>query len=147
MIVKTQRSRLGLAVDMLLTAPAWIAFFYLFGSGIAAILRGAADGPQAPILPAFLPTMHTLLAYLAVALVNAALLYGWALYNLYSFRGLDRRRRAPPVGDERLARSFAIGAAQLATLRTSRVAVIHHDTSGGISAIERGVARLRRLSA
>ncbi len=126
MIITTQRSRAGYLFDLLLTAVGWFAFVYLFGAGIAAILRGAASGPQAPLWPTFLPTLQTLGSYAVLALLNAALLVLWAAYNHLRFGGKDRRQPIKPLDDHRLALSFAVTPRQIAQLRATRGAVIHH---------------------
>ncbi|CAB3921619.1 poly-beta-1,6-N-acetyl-D-glucosamine biosynthesis protein PgaD [Achromobacter deleyi] len=146
MIITTQRSRAGYLFDLLLTAVGWFAFVYLFGSGIAAILRGAASGPQAPLWPTFLPTLHTLAGYALLALANAAVLVAWAVYNHLRFRGKDRRQPIDALNDHQLAMSFAVTPQQLAQLRGARVAVIHHSGDGEIRGIEAPRPRLAAVA-
>ncbi|CAB3631536.1 MAG: poly-beta-1,6-N-acetyl-D-glucosamine biosynthesis protein PgaD [Achromobacter pulmonis] len=147
MIITTKRSRAGYLFDLLLTALGWIAFIYLFGAGIAAILRGAASGPQAPLWPTFLPTLHTLGSYAALALLNAAVLVAWAVYNHLRFAGKDRRQPIAPLDDRRLATSFAVTPRQITQLRAARIAVIHHGGDGQIQAIEMGRPHLATVPA
>ncbi len=147
MIITTQRPRAGYLFDLLLTAVGWFAFVYLFGSGIAAILRGAASGPQAPLWPTFLPTLHTLGSYALLALANAAVLVAWAVYNHLRFRGKDRRRPIDALNDYQLAMSFAVTPQQLAQLRGTRIAVIHHSGDGEIRGIDTARPRLSAVSA
>ncbi|MBO9328194.1 poly-beta-1,6-N-acetyl-D-glucosamine biosynthesis protein PgaD [Achromobacter sp. HZ01] len=135
MIITTQRSRAGYLFDLVLTALGWFAFVYLFGAGILAILRDA-QGPGLSPLPAFVPTLRTLSGYALLALANAALLVAWAVYNHRRFAGKDRRKPIKPLGDRRLAMSFGLTPAQLAELRASRTAVIHHGPDGRITGIE-----------
>lgn len=145
MIITTQRSRAGYLFDLALTAFGWFAFVYLFGAGILAILRGAADGPEAPLLPVFLPTVQTLRGYALLAVVNAAVLVAWAVYNHRRFSGKDRRKPIRALTDQRLAKSFAVSAEQLAQLRAARVAVIHHGGAGQIEGIDHRLPRLQSL--
>lgn len=147
MIITTQRSRAGYLFDLLLTAVGWFAFVYLFGSGIMAILRAAAGGPDVALWPVFLPTVRTLWGYGLLALANAALLVGWAIYNHRRFGGKDRRKPIKPLSDHRLAKSFAVTPAQLAQLRAARVSVIHHGAEGEILDIEKSQPRLRAVQA
>jgi biofilm PGA synthesis protein PgaD len=147
MIITTQRSRAGYLFDLALTAIGWFAFVYLFGAGIVAILRGAAGGPDAPLLPVFLPTVHTLWSYVLLAAANAAALVAWAIYNHRRFGGKDRRKPIRPLPDQRLARSFAVSAEQLAQLRAARIAIIHHGGAGNIDGIEHRLPRLQSLRA
>ncbi|MBB1594990.1 poly-beta-1,6-N-acetyl-D-glucosamine biosynthesis protein PgaD [Achromobacter sp. UMC46] len=147
MIITTQRSRAGYLVDLLLTAVGWFAFVYLFGSGIVAILRAAAGGPDVALWPVFLPTVRTLWGYGLLALANAAVLVGWAVYNHRRFGGKDRRKPIRPLSDHRLAMSFAVTPGQLAALRATRVAVIHHGPDGEILQIDKNEPRLRSVQA
>ena len=147
MIITTQRSRAGYLFDLALTAIGWFAFVYLFGAGILAILRGAAGGPDAPLLPVFLPTVQTLWGYVLLAAVNAAALVAWAVYNHRRFGGKDRRKPIRPLSDQRLAKSFAVSAEQLAQLRAARIAVIHHGDAGHIDGIDHRLAHLQALRA
>ncbi|MGV2909753.1 poly-beta-1,6-N-acetyl-D-glucosamine biosynthesis protein PgaD [Achromobacter sp. AGC25] len=147
MIITTQRSRAGYLVDLLLTAVGWFAFAYLFGSGIVAILRAAAGGPDVALWPVFLPTARTLWGYGLLALANAAILVGWAVYNHRRFGGKARRKPIRPLSDHRLAQSFAVTAAQLADLRTSQISIIHHGPDGDIQQIEKSQPRLRSVQA
>ncbi|MNL63625.1 Biofilm PGA synthesis protein PgaD [compost metagenome] len=80
--------------------------------------------------------MHTLWGYALLAVANAAVLVAWAVYNHRRFGGKDRRKPIRPLGDQRLARSFAVSAAQLAQLRSARVAIVHHGAAGEINGIE-----------
>ncbi|CAB3685821.1 poly-beta-1,6-N-acetyl-D-glucosamine biosynthesis protein PgaD [Achromobacter pestifer] len=147
MIITTQRSRAGYLFDLVLTAVGWFAFVYLFGSGIVAILRGVAGGPEASLWPVFLPTVRTLWAYALLALINAAILVGWAVYNHRRFGGKDRRKPIKPLSDRRLAMSFGVTAAQLEQLRGARISIIHHGEDGGIVGIEKSQSRLRAVQA
>lgn len=147
MIITTQRSRAGYLVDLLLTAIGWFAFVYLFGSGIVAILRATAGGPDVDLWPVFLPTVRTLWGYGLLALANAAVLVGWAVYNHRRFGGKDRRKPIKALSDQRLAKSFAVTSAQLADLRAARISVIHHGHDGEILQIEKRQPRLHAVQA
>src|SRR5690606_26724126 len=92
MIISTSRSRVGTFLDALLTVIGWIVFIYLFGRGILGILRNAAGGPEASLMPTFLPTLGTVSTYAIIALINAAIFISWALYNYWRFEGVERRK-------------------------------------------------------
>ncbi|HWK72242.1 MAG TPA: poly-beta-1,6-N-acetyl-D-glucosamine biosynthesis protein PgaD [Burkholderiaceae bacterium] len=132
MIITTTRSRAGLLFDAILTIIGWAGFLYLFGTGILAIVHGAEQGPQSPLLLPFLPTLATLSDYAALAALNAAILVSWALYNHWRFKGLDRRKPLQAVGIGHLARSFALTPQEVDGLGATKIATIHHDAQGGI---------------
>lgn len=134
MIINTSRSRAGLLFDAFLTLIGWMAFLYLFGTGILAILRGAADGPQASLVPTFLPTLGTLSTYAVIALVNAGILVGWAVYNQRRFAGLDRRKPIESAGITQIARSFSVTVSEVSRLRAAKAVTVHHDAGGGLNA-------------
>ncbi|CAB3898116.1 MULTISPECIES: poly-beta-1,6-N-acetyl-D-glucosamine biosynthesis protein PgaD [Achromobacter] len=147
MIITTQRSRAGYLFDLVLTAIGWFAFVYLFGAGILAILRAAAGGPDVSLWPVFLPTVHTLWGYALLALINAGVLVGWAVYNHRKFAGKDRRKPIKPVGDRRVAASFAISPAQLMQVRSAHTCVVHHGAAGDITGIDISRPRLNAVQA
>ncbi|HEU0229743.1 MAG TPA: poly-beta-1,6-N-acetyl-D-glucosamine biosynthesis protein PgaD [Burkholderiaceae bacterium] len=136
MIIKTPRSRVSALIDFALTLLAWIAFGYLFIDGIVSIVEGNTPGLAVPFMSRLLPELRTLLVYVVVAAIIALVLFAWAKYNAARFGGLDRRKTPPALSSEALADSFEISADQLATLRESRRATIHHTPDGLISGIE-----------
>lgn len=141
MIIKTPRSRVSALIDFVLTLLAWIAFSYLFIDGIVSIVEGNTPGLAVPFMSRLLPTLRTLLVYAVVAVIIALVLLAWAKYNATRFGGLDRRKTPSALSDEALAASFEISENQLATLRESRRAIIHHTHEGVISEIEAGGVR------
>jgi len=137
MIVRTRRSLPRYWLDVALTALAWVAFIILFGRGIVNLAQERLAGIPVPFWQEVLPTMRTLLIYALVAIVNALILFGWAGYNWWRFRGESRRRYPPPLSDEQLLQYFGIAAAQLAELRRARIVVAHHTPEGRIAAFRR----------
>ncbi|MDO9435211.1 poly-beta-1,6-N-acetyl-D-glucosamine biosynthesis protein PgaD [Hydrogenophaga sp.] len=137
MIIRTSRSRLHTFVDAVLTAIAWILFIYLFGSSLIDILSGYREGgPDLSRVERFLPTVGTLGIYALVALVNAAVLLTWALYNAHRFRGVDRRKPPAPLTDVQLAQSFGLPPEQRAESATAKSMTIHHGKDGNIEGID-----------
>ena len=137
MIIRTSRSRLHTVVDVLLTAIAWIAFIYLFGTSLVEILRGYREGgPDLSRIDRFLPTLGTLSVYALVALVNAAILMTWALYNAFRFRGKDRRQPSAPLTDAQLALSFGLAPQERAGSAAAKSMTIHHGKEGDIEGID-----------
>lgn len=136
MIVKTPRSALYTAVDTVLTTLAWIAFFYLCISGIPSIVRGKIHGLAVPLASNLLPAVHTLLSYLLVSIVIAALLFAWARYNALHFGRRQRRHPLPEASMERLAASFEVTLPQLLAIQESRRIVVHHSPEGRITDLE-----------
>ena len=142
MIISTSRSSVGFFFDVLLTVIGWIAFVYLFGAGILAILHGAAEGPEASLLPTFLPTLGTLSTYALIAAINAAILICWALYNHWRFTGLDRRKPIDAVSIVRAARSFSVTVNAVSGMRAAKILTVHHNAEGCISASIEDTVRL-----
>ncbi len=136
LIIKTPRSSAAAVVDFILTALAWAAFGYLFVEGIVSIVLGTTPGLAVPVASRLLPALATLLVYLVVAVCIAVVLFVWARYNVLRFGRLDRRKAPPALPNEALAASFGISTSELAALRASRLAVIHHNTEGRISGID-----------
>jgi biofilm PGA synthesis protein PgaD len=137
MIINVERTRTLLArvIDLVLTIVAWILFVMLLYRGVVDSGTGPESGPR-PIVPDALSTLDTLTLYIIVALINAAILIGWALYNQMRFRGRDRRQPIGPLSDNKIAESFRVKTSSLAELRGSRFAVVFHDEGGEIRDIQ-----------
>jgi len=74
--------------------------------------------------------------YLAIILVMAMALIGWAKYNHIRFRGVERRRERPPVSLEATAQHAGATPAAIEDWRDARIAVVHHDDHGHIRAVD-----------
>lgn len=78
----------------------------------------------------------TILSYLGVIILLSVIFLGWALYNRARFRGRERRKPRPPVGDAEIAMVFGIECADLQKLREADRAVLHFSPEGQIIQIE-----------
>ncbi|WP_336969804.1 poly-beta-1,6-N-acetyl-D-glucosamine biosynthesis protein PgaD [Sphingobium aromaticiconvertens] len=130
--VSNTRSRLARVIDLVVTAIAWLVFGYLLYRGLFAGSTGAGDAPR-PIVPEALQTLHTVTLYVIVALVNAAILFAWAIYNQLRFRGQDRRSAISQASDHQLAQSYRVDTATLQQLRTKGPTIVYHDAHGRIA--------------
>lgn len=138
MIINVERTRplYARAVDLVATVVAWILFVILLYRGVLDAGTDPVSGPR-PIAPDLLSTFDTLSLYLVVALINAAILIGWALYNQFRFRGQDRRRPIAVLADHELAKRFRVKADALEELRANRSVVVYHNEHGDIFALRR----------
>jgi len=137
MIITTKRSRLRYLLDILLTALGWLFFIYLFFAGIIAILSGGMQGPQIPLVsPVFLTSAQTVINYAIIALINANVLIGWAVYNQFRFTGKDRRKAPKPLTQRQLQKSFALSPALLADVQNANVMVVYHEENSMIGVID-----------
>jgi len=137
MIITTKRSNLRYFLDILLTALGWLFFIYLFFAGIVAILSGGMQGPQIPLVsPVFLTSAQTVINYVIIALINANLLIGWAVYNQFRFTGKDRRQPPQPLTPLHLQKSFALSPALFDDVQNADVMVVYHDENHMIGIID-----------
>jgi len=137
MIITTKRSRLRYLLDILLTTLGWVAFVYLFGAGIVAILSGEMSGLQAPIIPPLLlSSAETVINYIVVALINANVLIGWAVYNQFRFVGKDRRKPTPPLTEGQLQKSFTLSPALFNDVQKASVMVVYHEENNMVCTID-----------
>lgn len=136
MIITTERSIPGVFLDAALTALGWLCFLYLLTQGVLSIVNERPLGPDVPFWTQVMPTLHTLTVYMIVAALNGSLLLSWAMYNRRRFARADRRKSLPRLQDGALMRSFGVSQEQLAGLRSTDVAVIHHAEDGQIMDIE-----------
>ena len=73
--------------------------------------------------------------YAVTILIMAAVLLGWAGYNLYRFRGKDRRKSAAGVDPADIARQFAVEVDQLNQWHRAKRLTIHHNEEGAIDRV------------
>jgi len=137
MIIVTKPHHPRYLLAVLLTILGWIAFFFLFGSGIVDILIGEVRGPDAPWLPPLLlASMNTVIGYVVFVLAGTLLLFIWAKYNQIRFIGKDRRKFLAPLSREEFRARFGLSDSQLDAMRHVRVITIHHEDDGSIRTIE-----------
>src|SRR3546814_7806976 len=120
MIIKMPRFWVFALIDFVLTALAWVIFLYLFGGGVASILKGDMPGIAVPLASRLLPFLYTLLVYIVIAIGIGLVLFAWAKYNEIRFGRFDRRKTPGPVSNGKLASRFGITDAPLAVLRHNR---------------------------
>lgn len=142
MILRTQRTFLALCVDRALTIFAWIGFCYLIAAGIHGVLQDGSAGAGAAAWSRLLPTVGTLLIYLASALIASVVLVAWARYNRARYGGLCRRAASGPLQDWQCLLGFCATPAQLKQLQECPVGIVHHDPDGIIHAVEAPASRL-----
>ncbi|MBP6018076.1 MAG: poly-beta-1,6-N-acetyl-D-glucosamine biosynthesis protein PgaD [Burkholderiaceae bacterium] len=137
MIIKTQRSLIGLTMDGALTAVGWIGFFYLFTQGVMSLLMPAYQKTgYAAQLAALMPSIQTLMVYLLVLLLNGVLLVLWACYCQTLFKRLISRQIHLESTAPAVAAHFHLLPKQLHDVRDSRVTVIYHTDEGDINHLE-----------
>src|SRR3546814_13058483 len=81
MIIKMPRFWVFALIDFVLTALAWVIFLYLFGGGVASILKGDMPGIAVPLASRLLPFLYTLLVYIVVAIGIGLVLFAWSKYK------------------------------------------------------------------
>lgn len=130
-LIFTERRLLPKIVDCLLTTVAWLGFIWLIYQGLQAVWHA-----QLQISVSLLGlTFNTLAVYVLIALVNSALLIGWAKYNQRRFRR-ERRRRPQALPDAQLICHFGLSPKILAELNESQIAEVHHDQDGTLLAVK-----------
>lgn len=87
------------------------------------------------VLEGYQGFLGLLAIYAVIILAMAGTLIGWAKYNHLRFRGVERRRARPSVSVEALARHVANPVDEIHRWRGAQIAVVHHDTHGGIRSV------------
>lgn len=130
-LIFTERRKLPIIIDLVLTAAAWLGFCYLISQGLVkALTENAFVGPRP-----FQSTLVTLAIYFIIALLNGLGLIMWAKYNQFRFR-TERRKRRPALATKELAMSFHITPELVSELNKSRVLTVHHNSHGGIDHVD-----------
>ena len=130
-IIRTRQRPFLVVVDVFFTVLAWIGLLYLLVRGLLPLVGSHEGGPRIDV--SLLDALSTLEIYLWVALVNAALLIGWARYRQLRSRKYPPRLPAPVVDDQRLSETFNLSEDNFTRIRLPGTMVVHNDEEGGIS--------------
>ncbi len=137
MIIRTQRSLIGLTVDSALTTVGWVGFFYLFTHGVMSLIMPAyPKSGHIAQLAVLMPAIQTLAIYLFILLFNGVLIVLWARYRKSLFKGLIRPETHPTPLPAAVAEHFHLMPTQLHDIHDSRVTVIYHSDNGDINHLE-----------
>ncbi len=131
------RSRYGYG---LLTLLAWAAYAYLWLPllSLAAWSLGLKlFYHHMVVLEGYQGLLQLLGLYATIIALLSGIYLGWALYNWFRFRGMERRRGMPPVTVDELARHFGLEPHQLQACQHSKRLQVHHDAQARITAIDR----------
>jgi len=126
-------------VSMSLTTLLWLFWMYLWMPLISLI--GWYFGieliyDQMVLREGWYSLVKLLLVYVLIVSVLSGLLLAWARINYYRFAGRERRQRATGLSLAALAGDFGLSRATVDAGQASRIAVVYHDETGMISAIE-----------
>lgn len=146
MIINTRRPASILIIDTFITAAAWLAFIYQFTKGVIFML---SEHPRVPLSPfsgiSFSPTATTLVVCTAVCLFNATLVYAWARWHKTRHIAIYDDEYVQSLPSASLADHFSLSPQQLNNVRDSRVTVVYHSPSGGITHLETGDLQLQQV--
>lgn len=137
LLIVTERRKLPRVVDAVLTLLAWFAFAYLFLTGFVAVLQTKPSAQEHGHFGLLFATFATLATYFIIGLVNALILFGWALYNEWAHR-VERRSPIADLSAEQMCRSFDLPLALMHTLRDNQVNSVYHDADGNIVGVSIG---------
>lgn len=148
MIIKTKRPASIVVVDTAITAVAWIAFIYQFTKGVLFLLSEHSGAPLSNMFGVGLtPTMTTLIVCVIVCMFNATVVYAWAQWQKTRHAKTHRHPYALELSPDALANHFSLSPQQLDNVQDSRVTVVYHSASGGITHLETSDLQLQHVSA
>lgn len=148
MIITTKRPTRILMLDSVITAIAWFAFIYQFTKGIVFL---ASEHPGIPFTlygfpdTALNPSLATLFICALVCMLNATLVFAWGRWHTALQRSSMANAISPELSADVLAGHFSLSSKQLDNVRDSRVTVVYHSESGGISHLETGSLTLQQI--
>jgi biofilm PGA synthesis protein PgaD len=130
----------------------WLAFLYLIKDAFIDIYLLGTETFEwvflhagRPDLPTFFGFLSMLGLYGLIAVLNGAILIGWALYNQARFRGHETRRAIASVSPADLGRLYGVSAEKVAEWQSFPALVMRHDTDGTLIAVEPEYARSHEL--
>lgn len=130
----------------------WLAFLYLIKDAFIDVYLLAKETVEwaflhadRPDLPAFFGFLSTLGIYGLIAILNGAILMGWAYYNQVRFRGRESRQAIAPVSPDDLGKRYGVSAETIVEWQSLRALVMTHDADGKLLAVAPEAARSREL--
>jgi len=117
-----------------ITSLVWLLWFYLFIPLFTLI--GWFFGLQivsTTLEDQYVSHSTLCVTYGLIIAASGIVLVSWALYNYWRFRGMDRRRPLPSLGDDHLAQTFALQTDQVRRLHKVQVVRVRHDENGNIA--------------
>ncbi|MAL02018.1 MAG: poly-beta-1,6-N-acetyl-D-glucosamine biosynthesis protein PgaD [Alcaligenaceae bacterium] len=136
MIIETQRPWRLVVLDTFLTIIAWVAFLALFALGFKSLWVMVQNHNPEYFVNDVIPLVNTFSFYTVLGIINAFILFFWARYNIYRFRGKERRKPIDNLNHTDLLNSFRIDTISLQALHENKVVVIHHQPDGSVKTVD-----------
>jgi poly-beta-1,6-N-acetyl-D-glucosamine biosynthesis protein PgaD len=137
------QSPLQRVVSTVLTTAFWVLWTYLWLPVLALLgwwLGISRFYEEMVRLEGYRPLVGLLGWYAACIALLAGSLIAWALYNLWRFRGRERRRAPASLGTFVLAEHLGVNAEDLLAWQRARILYVTHDDDGEIASVELPVA-------
>jgi biofilm PGA synthesis protein PgaD len=130
----------------------WLVFLYLIKDAfidcyllVTETFAWAFLDAARPDLPTFFGFLSTLGLYGLIAVLNGAILMGWALYNQVRFRGRETRNPGAPVSSADFGKLYGVSAETIAEWQNTPALVISHDDNGTLLTVAPESARSAAL--
>lgn len=146
MIIMTKRPASMLMADTIITTVAWFAFIYQFTKGVVFLLSDHSGTPTTFFGIVLSPTLSILLLCTAVCLFNAMMVYAWARLHSARHTKTHNHTASQDLASDVLAYHFSLSPRQLGEIQDSRVTVVYHSATGGITHLETGDLQLEEIS-
>ena len=119
-----QRSLYGL-----ITLLVWVLWVYLWTPllSLLAWALGVRVFVVEMLLPANMTYMQELFLYGQLVFLMLVVMLAWSRYNIWRFRGMDRRKHQGPLTAEDEAAYYEIDSALIRQLRNADSAIVHYD--------------------
>lgn len=119
-----------------ITLMFWFVYLYLWQPLISLVLWASGLGlayHEMVGLGGYLGLGQVLGAYGLIILAVAVVYLGWALFNYYRFRGLERREAQTIVSLQESAQFFGVEPEELSAWREQRSLLLYHDQNGDLT--------------
>lgn len=145
MIIMTKRPASMLMTDTIITTVAWFAFIYQFTKGVVFLLSEHPGTPTTFFGIVLSPTLSILLLCTAVCVFNAMVVYAWARFHNANHTKAYNPNASQDLAPDVLAFHFSLSPRQLGEIQDSRVTVVYHSATGGITHLETGDLQLEEI--
>lgn len=131
------------ARDVILCIGLWYIYFILmqdFFQFLSTIMAWKVFGEARPGLQAALDILDTMKIYMFIIIALGSSLISWAIYNQARFRGRERRKAAPMVTIDDMAKFYNQNPDDVGQWREARIMVMHHDARGALVGVDTKIA-------
>ena len=125
--------------DFILTVALWAVYIYFISASfpfVIDLVHWIGNGFDDTDNYANLKILPTIESYAKVSFIMIGIYFGWAVYNLMRFRGVERRKPRAAVTVDDLASLYGLSPETVESWQEAKIMVMHHDNVGHLTDVK-----------